>query len=278
MKNKISRNILRFVIMALGILTLSIVLFIFTYIFIKGRSRISLSFLLDEPKGMPIGTEGGIYPAIMGSFYLAILSGIIGGGIGILVGLYLAFYPGNKWVHLALRGSILSLAGIPSIIYGLVGYTLLIYKFGFSRSLLCSSLTISAMILPFVAIRADKIFKEKGYEYVRASEALGISKEYAIRKIVFPHCIMELIGTLILGMAFGMGATAPIMYTGAVMRAAVPKKLSDPFMSLPYHLYILVNNGISMESAYGTAFVLMGLLLFIQIVIKNIGRIRRRKL
>ena len=88
-------------------------------------------------------------------------------------------------------------------------------------------------------------------------------------------CWAELLGTVALGMAYGMGAVAPILYTGAVMLADVPGNLTDPFMSLPYHLYMLVNNGFSLEYAYGTAFVLLLLLLSIQFVCKLILYIRR---
>ena len=76
-------------------------------------------------------------------------------------------------------------------------------------------------------------------------------------------------------MAYGMGAVAPILYTGAVMQAGVPSKLTDPFMSLPYHLYTLVNNGFSLDYAYGTAFVLMLLLLIIQLICKFVTYMRK---
>ena len=79
------------------------------------------------------------------------------------------------------------------------------------------------------------------------SIGLGLSREYALRKMILPVCFPELLGTVALGMAYGMGAVAPILYTGAVMQAGVPSKLTDPFMSLPYHLYTLVNNGFSLD-------------------------------
>ena len=100
------------------------------------------------------------------------------------------------------------------------------------------------MIVPFIAIRAEKILKEKGTEYMKNSLALGMSREYAVIRLILPVCAVELLGTVALGMAYGMGAVAPILYTGAVMVADVPGKLTDPFMSLPYHLYMLVNNWI----------------------------------
>ena len=102
-----------------------------------------------------------------------------------------------------------------------------------------------------------------------------MSREYAVIRLILPVCAVELLGTVALGMAYGMGAVAPILYTGAVMVADVPGKLTDPFMSLPYHLYMLVNNGFSLDYAYGTAFVLMLFLLLIQIICKCITYIRK---
>ena len=107
------------------------------------------------------------------------------------------------------------------------------------------------------------------------SIGLGLSREYALRKMILPVCFPELLGTVALGMAYGMGAVAPILYTGAVMQAGVPSKLTDPFMSLPYHLYTLVNNGFALDYAYGTAFVLMLLLLIIQLICKFVTYMRK---
>ena len=122
----------------------------------------SLSFILDKPAGVPIGTSGGIFPALMGSLYLGALAALIGGILGIGASAYLVFYHRNKYVSGIVNFAITGLSGIPSILFGLVGYTLLIYGFGISRSLLCASLCVSAMIVPFVAIRARKVFEEKG--------------------------------------------------------------------------------------------------------------------
>ena len=211
----------------------------------------------------------------MGSIYLGALSALIGGVLGIGAAIYLVFYSTGKRFSVLVNMAITGLSGIPSILFGLVGYTLLIYRFGLNRSLLCSALCVAAMIIPFVAIRAEKILEEKGREYMKNSLSLGLSREYALRKVILPVCSVELRGTGALGMAYGMGAVAPILYTGAVMQADVPHSLSDPFMSLPYHLYILVNNGFSLDYAYGTAFVLMLFLLIIQLICKFITYLRK---
>ena len=228
MKNKLTKYVIRILAGLLGILTIAVTLFLFLYIFWKGKNVMSLSFILDKPAGVPLGTAGGIYPALMGSIYLGALSALMGGIIGIGVAVYLVFYTRK------------------SIFYHV----------------------ISACI-------TEKILKEKGTEYMKNSLALGMSREYAVIRLILPVCTVELLGTVALGMAYGMGAVAPILYTGAVMVADVPGKLTDPFMSLPYHLYMLVNNGFSLDYAYGTAFVLMLFLLLIQIICKCITYIRK---
>ena len=263
MKNKLTKYVIRILAGILGILTIAVTLFLFLYIFWKGKNVMSLSFILDKPAGVPLGTAGGIYPALMG--------GIIGIGVAV----YLVFYTRKSIFYHVISACITGLSGIPSILFGLVGYTLLIYQFGLGRSLLCSAICVAVMIVPFIAIRAEKILKEKGTEYMKNSLALGMSREYAVIRLILPVCAVELLGTVALGMAYGMGAVAPILYTGAVMVADVPGKLTDPFMSLPYHLYMLVNNGFSLDYAYGTAFVLMLFLLLIQIICKCITYIRK---
>ncbi len=275
MKNKGTKYMIRILFGVLGLLAIAVTLFLFLYIFWKGRKVMSLSFLLDKPAGLPLGTAGGIFPALMGSVYLGGLSALMGGILGIGVAIYLVFYAKKSFFYHVVSACITGLSGIPSILFGLVGYTLLIYQLGLGRSLLCSAICVAAMIVPFIAIRAEKILKEKGTLYMKNSLALGLSREYAIVRLILPVCAAELIGTIALGMAYGMGAVAPILYTGAVMVADVPKKLTDPFMSLPYHLYMLVNNGFSLDYAYGTAFVLMLFLLIIQILCKFISYLRK---
>ena len=273
MKNKLTKYVIRILAGILGILTIAVTLFLFLYIFWKGKNVMSLSFILDKPGG---GTAWNSRWNLSGTdgIYLSWRTfGTHGGNHRIGVAVYLVFI---QEVYLpCISACITGLSGIPSILFGLVGYTLLIYQFGLGRSLLCSAICVAVMIVPFIAIRAEKILKEKGTEYMKNSLALGMSREYAVIRLILPVCAVELLGTVALGMAYGMGAVAPILYTGAVMVADVPGKLTDPFMSLPYHLYMLVNNGFSLDYAYGTAFVLMLFLLLIQIICKCITYIRK---
>lgn len=276
MKFRFSKLLVRFFLLLLGISTISITLFLFIYVFWQGKDVMSLSFILKKPAGVPVGTAGGIFPALMGSIYLGGLAALIGGILGIGAATYMVFYSGKGQLGNILNLAITGLSGIPSILFGLVGYTVLIYHFGIQRGLICSALSVASMIIPFIAIRAKKILEEKGIEYMKNSLGLGLSREYALRKLIFPECFVELLSTLALGMSYGMGAVAPILYTGSVMLADVPLKLTDPFMSLAYHLYMLVNNGFSLEYAYGTAFVLMLFLLVIQLICRFAVKIGRK--
>lgn len=275
MSSKFLKYSIRLIFLLLGLSVIGVTLFLFLYVFWKGKNVMSLSFILDKPAGVPLGTAGGIFPALMGSLYLGILAALIGGMLGIGAAVYMVFYCSNKYLTGIVNAAVTGLSGIPSILFGLVGYTLLIYGVGINRSLLTAALCVSAMIVPFVAIRAKKVLEEKGVAYMVNSLSLGLSREYTLWKMILPVCFPELLGTVALGMAYGMGAVAPILYTGAVMQAGVPKKLTDPFMSLPYHLYTLVNNGFSLDYAYGTAFVLMFLLLCIQLICKIVTYIRK---
>lgn len=266
MSNSLVKWGIRLISGLLAATVLGSISFVFMYLFNRGRTVISWSFLTADPAGMPIGTAGGIFPAIIGTFSLGLFSALIGGTLGVLVAVWIVYYGKQPLLSKAVYLAVYFLSGLPSIIFGLVGYTVLIFRLGFNRSLFCSGLTVSLMILPFVAIRVIKILQEHERDYYTQSLSLGISKEYTLLHVVLPDSSVEIIGTVFIGMAYGMGAVAPIMYTGAVMLSPLPVALDKPFMSLPYHLYLLVSNGLSYEYAYGTACVLLLLLLVMQCV------------
>ena len=125
MNSKVSKYLIRIVLILLGLSVVGVTLFLFLYVFWKGKTVMSLSFILDKPAGVPIGTAGGIFPALMGSLYLGALAALIGGILGIGASAYLVFYHRNKYVSGIVNFAITGLSGIPSILFGLVGYTLL---------------------------------------------------------------------------------------------------------------------------------------------------------
>lgn len=259
-----------------GLIVTGIVIYILLFIFIKGGMSITPGFIFGKPGGMPLGTEGGIFPAIIGSIYLVIISCTAASILGISTAIYLNFYCRSKrmagMIHLVTECT----AGIPSIVLGLFGYTFLVMYMKLGRSLLAGGLTLGIMIFPFIEVRAEKALSEVSKDVIYSSYALGVSKIYTIFKIVLPAAKRDLIPAIALAGGFAMGAAAPIILTSAVIASPVPKSIMEPSMALPYHLYILINEGISMEKAYGTAFVMIFLLLFINTMAVYYG-LRRRK-
>ena len=176
--------------------------------------------------------------------------------------LYQVFYCKKKKVASGIRLVMECISGLPSIVLGLFSYTVLVRDLGLGRCILSASAALAIMILPFIEVRAEKAFREVPDSVVQSAYALGCSKAYTIRKVVFPACRGELVSGMILGGCYAMGATAPVMFTGAVAYASVPHSLLAPAMSLPLHLYLLLSQGAtSMPAVYGTAFVMMVLIL-----------------
>ena len=261
------RNIIdRVVYICLGVLPPIFAVSVFIYVFQKGREFVSVEFLTESPKGIPLGTDGGIYPAIIGTIYLGLISGAIGGLLAIFGAIYIELISSSRAFKQIIQNTIASLSGIPSIMFGLVGYTVMVYYLGMQRSLMTASITLAAMIYPFGFIRIQKILASNCIELMHASSALGLSKAYSIFKIILPSVWIEILSAVVLAMTYGIGAAAPVILTGAVLYADVPTALNQPFMSLTYHLYILANDGISLSYAYGTALVLMALILILNLI------------
>lgn len=275
MNMKTKDLIFKFWVIISGIIIIFITFGMFLYLFHKGIGVISADFIFNSPKGMPLGTEGGIFPAIVGSLMSGLLSGLFGGILGLCTSVYLVFYCKSKKVKNIIVQALQCLAGIPSVVIGLFGYTVLLVGLGMQKSLLSASITLMIMIIPFIIIRIKKAFEEASKEQFISSLSLGIPKGYTIIHLIIPNTMKYIMTSLGLGTVFAMGATAPIMFTGAVIIAGVPSKISDPIMALPYHLYILVNEGLSVEMGYGTAFVLIFLVLMINIICHFIGDIKK---
>lgn len=273
---KLNQLLIRFWAISSIALVLSIIVFIFAFIFIRGGKSISTEFILSTPSGMPIGVDGGVFPAIIGSIYLFIIASIFASILALSTSIYLVFYCRNSKVDAIIHLVIECTAGIPSIVLGLFGYSLLVLKFNLGKSTLVGGIVLAIMIFPFIAVRVEKSLREISKEVVYSSYALGVSKTYTIFKVVLPSCKRDIIPAICQGGCFAMGAVAPVMFTSAVLVSPVPKTVMEPSMSLAYHLYILINEGISVENAYKTAFLLMIIILGINFV-ATIYAFRRRK-
>lgn len=244
------------------LLIFSALLFFFLYIFYKGYKVISPSFLLDTPKGMVLGEEGGIFPAITGSLAFSLTALVLSGLPSLFTALFMVFYAKEGRKKESLHFFIHLLSGVPSIVLGLFSYSLFVYQLKLGRSVLSGAIALAIMIFPFMEIRMEKIFEEVPKSYLHSSESLGCSKVYTLRKLVLPYTLPELLSTMLLAFCFALGATPPILFTGGVAFAKSPTSLLSPAMALPLHLYLLlVQGGSSLSRAYGTALVMLFLLL-----------------
>ena len=257
-----------------GALVFFLVGFLFLYIFFKGYKVINLNFLLDVPQGMVLGQEGGIAPAIIGSFLSTFIACGVAGFFGIFTSIYLVFYEKNQKKIKIIQSIIKCIGGIPSIVFGLFGYTLFTLYFGFGKSIISGGLTLGIMIFPVVEIRIEKSLREIDENILKASYSMGVSKFYTIYKIGIPYCLKEIITSILLGYNYAIGATAPIMFCMAVINSPISFDIKKPAMSLSYHLYTLMTQGISMEMAYGTAFILLALIVVVTIIFQILLRKR----
>lgn len=253
-------------IAASAFLSLSLLFFLVIYVFLKAGGVVNLNFILDKPAGFPVGSAGGIWPAIAGSLLVTLIAGVMATFLAFFTAVYVVFYCRQEMIKLVVNIIIQCIAGIPSIVLGLFGYAFLVIKSGFGLSILSSGLTLAIMIFPFIEIRLQKIFQETGKELLEASFSLGVNTSYTIIKLLLPMYKKQIMSIVTLASGFAMGAAAPVMLTGCVINAPVPKSVFSPFMSLPYHLYVLIGEGISLENAYGTAFILMILVLLINLL------------
>ena len=278
MNEKTKNIIFRIWIILSTVAVFTVIAFIFIYIFKHGFDTISMEFIFDDPKGMPIGTEGGVFPAIVGSLLLMVIACLFASILAISTAIYIVFYCKSKKIDSIIHLVVQCMAGIPSIVLGLFGYTLLVLYLGLGRTLLSGGITLGIMIFPYIEVRVEKILKEVDKSIINSSYALGVSKVYTLFKLILPLCKADIISSVTLAGGFAMGASAPIILTAAVTFAPIPKSILSPVMALPFHLYILTGEGISLEKAYGTAFILIMILLIINIVsiVLNMKRKERR--
>ncbi|KAF5415582.1 MAG: phosphate transport system permease protein [Candidatus Methanogaster sp.] len=246
-----------------------ILMFILGYIVVQGLPVVTLSFLLESPRLS--GAEGGILPAIVGTFCLMLVTLLSAVPIGIGAAIYLAEYANEGVVTRIISFGVECLAGIPSIVIGLFGYAFLAIYLGFGFSILSGGLALMFMILPWIVRVSEESLKAVPGGLREASLALGATKWQTVSRVVLPSAIPGITTGVILGVGKAIGETAVIMFT-AGSSLLMPTSLFDPVRALPYHLYILASEGISNPMAYGSSVVLLVMVLVINLAAVAIQR------
>lgn len=257
---KISYQFLRLVTYAI-VISVGYILF---DIIRHGLPVINWDFLTTFPRRS--GSEGGILPAILGTVYLTIGTIAVALPLGIGCAIYLSEYAGHNRFSELVRMAIITLAGVPSIVYGLFGLGLFVIFCQFGTSILAGSLTLACMVLPIIIVASEESLRAVPRGFREASLALGATKWETIRTNVLPYSISGMITGSILAIGRAAGETAPILLTvAAFFLPKLPGSIFDQVMALPYHLYILATQHPETEKVlplqYGTALVLLLLVL-----------------
>lgn len=231
-----------------------------------GIGAISWEFLTQPPKQNM--TAGGIFPAIVGTFYVSSLTVLISVPLGMGAAIYLNEYAQQGMIIRIIRLSIRNLSGVPSIVYGLFGLGLFAATLKLGTSLITAALTLAIMSLPWVITASEEALKAIPDSIRIEGLALGATKWQTIKNLVLPNAVPGMATGSILALARAAGETAPIILTGAAFFLPhLPGSLSDRFMALPYHLYILATQHIQVDDvrpiAYGTALVLMAMIMLL---------------
>ena len=274
----ITQGIAFTIIRLIAAFTVLPILGIVVYIVIRGLPAISWEFLTAMPRdGM---RAGGILPAIVGTFYLMIGTAAFAIPLGLAGGIYLSEYSeDNAWTRL-IRVAIISLAGVPSVVYGLFGLGLFVLFFKFGISILSASLTLSIMTLPVIISTTEESLRSVPTSFRTISTSLGATRWQTIWKIILPQSLPGIITGIILGLERAAGETAPILFTGAAFfLPRLPGSPLDPTMALPYHLFVISTQvpGMPVQIQYGTVLVLLAFVLTMELAATGIRSYARSK-
>jgi phosphate transport system permease protein len=257
-----------FIVRGGAFLVIGVLLFILDYIFIKGASAISWEFITEMPRKEM--TEGGIFPAIIGTFYLMLGSSLISIPVGVITAIYLSEYAKTPRIVTIIRLGINTLAGVPSVVFGLFGLSLFVIFMGFGTSIIAGSLTLGLLNLPVIIRSTEEALLVVPETYREASISLGATKWQTIYKIVLPDALPGILTGVMLSLGRAAGETAPIMFTAAAFYTPdLPVSVFNEVMALPYHIYVMATAGTHIQATrhlqYGTAIVLIGLVLMLNL-------------
>jgi phosphate transport system permease protein len=255
--------------------TVAALVLIIGYIMVRGLPVMTPSFLLGSPEKM--GRAGGIFPSIVGTLGLTVLSVAIAAPLGIGTAVYLTEYTREGRFSKIVRFGTESLAGIPSIIFGLFGFLFFVIELGMGWSILSGSLTLAAMMLPTIVRTSEEAIRSVPEAYREISFALGGNRWQTVTSLVIPNALPGIVTGVILAIGRAIGETAAVIFTaGSSLR--LPQSLFDPVRTLPVHFYLLAREGISMRNAYGTAATLLTAVLLVNFLAYYlVNRVSKRR-
>jgi len=271
-KSKLQSIVLRCAVYLSAILTAGTLLCLVVYILIKGIPHLSIDLFSFNYTSENVS----LFPALINTITITLLSLLIAVPLGIFSALYLVEYAkrGNKIVGVV-RITAETLAGIPSIVYGLFGFLLFVNTLGFGYSLLAGALTLAIMILPVIMRTTEEALISVHDSYREGSFGLGAGKLRTIFKIVLPSAMPGILAGIVLSVGRIVGETAALIYTAGSV-AQIPDNLMGSGRTLSIHLYALWTEGLNTEQSYATAvvllFIVIGLNALSAFVAKRLGK------
>jgi phosphate transport system permease protein len=264
----------------MAVATVMPVVLLIAHVIQRAAPALSWGFLSGFPSdGM---RQGGLLPALIGTFLLTLGTAVFSVPLGVAAAIYLAEYARDTFWTRLVRVAIINLAGIPSVVYGLFGLGLFVVFLSFGTSILSASLTLSIMTLPVIISASEEALRAVPHSFRTVSVSLGGTRWQTIRRIILPQAVPGILTGVILGLERAAGETAPILFTGAAFfLPQLPHSPFDATMALPYHLFVISTQvpGMPLQIQYGTALVLIGFVLgmnLIAAVIRSRARARRQ--
>lgn len=240
-----------------AMLTVAILATIILYVVVKGYGAVSPKFIFTWPEG--VNAEGGIWPTIVSTIYVTFLAIAITTPIAVLAAVYLAEYAHQGRIVMMIRYAADSLSSVPSIVMGLFGFAFFVEALKIPMSMLSAAFALSLLMLPIIMRTTEEAIRAVP-RYIRwGSYGMGATKWQTVSRVVLPTAAPRIVTGLVLAMGRAVGETAVVFYT---MGQAINLPISplDSGRSMPVHLYLLAVEGINMEAAFGTAFLLMALI------------------
>jgi len=230
----------------------------------KGGPAISWEFLFANPtNGM---TEGGIFPALIGTVWLVAVALLISVPLGVGAALYLSEYARENWLTRFINIAIINLAGVPSIVHALFGVGAFVLFFRFGTSILAAGMTLAIMTLPVVIVATRESLQAVPLAFREACWNMGATRWQTIRRVVLPNAVSGILTGVILEVSRTAGETAPIMVTGAAFFLPfLPESVFDQTMALSLHLFVVSTQvpHVPEHLPYGVALVLIGMVLLL---------------
>ncbi|MEN8130131.1 MAG: phosphate ABC transporter permease PstA [Pseudomonadota bacterium] len=261
-RNDRIQSLFRILFMMMTLLLILPVLVILITLVAKGGPMISMDFLFTDPtNGM---TEGGIFPALLGTVWLVAVALLISVPLGVSAAIYLSEYAPDNWFTRMINLAIINLAGVPSIVHALFGVGAFVIFFGFGTSIMAAAMTLAIMTLPVVIVATRESLQSVPLAFREACWNMGATRWQTIRRVVLPNAVSGILTGVILEVSRTTGETAPIMFTGAVFFSPfLPQSVFDQTMAMSLHLFVVSTQvpGVPDALPFGVALVLIAMVL-----------------